>query len=94
MNQYTNQFIKCTGDEWDELTEMTREITPDGQLMGDKQTIERIRSEQQKSIDFYLEWFNDFLTIDRFASYHGITPQEALRLVEKGKRLYKLATSK
>ena len=34
----------------------------------------------------YLEWFNDFLTIERFAEYHCIPIEEAKRVIEQGRK--------
>jgi hypothetical protein len=36
--------------------------------------------------EMYLEFFNDFLTIKRFAEHHNITPDEAVNIITRGKR--------
>lgn len=51
--------------------------------------LEEVTTDQQK-MDFYLEWFNDFLTVERFAEYHMISDREALSIIQEGKELYKL----
>lgn len=35
----------------------------------------------------FREWYNDFLTIEGFASYHGIEIEEARALIEEGRRI-------
>lgn len=36
----------------------------------------------------YLDWFNNFLTIARFASYYDITEWQARRVIRLGKRIH------
>ena len=38
-------------------------------------------------IEFYLDWSNNFLTVARLAEYYGITQEDALIYISKG-RLY------
>ena len=38
-------------------------------------------------IDFYLDWSNNFLTVSRLAEYYGITQEDALIYISKG-RIY------
>ena len=33
----------------------------------------------------YLSWVNDYLTIEKFAEHHGITPSEAALLISVAK---------
>jgi hypothetical protein len=33
----------------------------------------------------YLSWFNDFLTIEKFAEFHNITTLTAFSIIKKGK---------
>jgi hypothetical protein len=40
---------------------------------------------RQQLIAFYLEWRNDFLTVERFAEYHNITMEDAHDLIKMGK---------
>jgi len=36
----------------------------------------------------YLDWFNNFLTVDRFAEHYGMTPDAASELIESGRRAH------
>ena len=36
--------------------------------------------------EMYLEFFNDFLTIKRFAEHHDITTDEAVKVITQGKK--------
>lgn len=36
----------------------------------------------------YREWFNDFLTIPRFAEYIGFSEKRAIRIINKGRVLH------
>ena len=36
--------------------------------------------------EMYLEFFNDFLTIKRFAEHHDITPDQAVQVIMQGKK--------
>ena len=40
---------------------------------------------KQKLIDFYLDWFNDFLTVEKLADYYGIEPSRAHRMIICGR---------
>jgi hypothetical protein len=35
---------------------------------------------------YYIEWFNDFLTIEYFAEYYNITTSYALAVIELGRQ--------
>ena len=35
----------------------------------------------------YLDWFNNFLTVDRFAEYYGMTAEKANRVINIGRKL-------
>ena len=37
---------------------------------------------------FFLEFLNDYLTIDHFAEHKGITPAVAQTMVNEGKRIH------
>jgi hypothetical protein len=37
--------------------------------------------------EYYLEWFNSYLSIAQFAEHHGLTPNQAARLVEIGREI-------
>jgi len=36
----------------------------------------------------YLDWWNNFLTVDRFAEHYGITPDAASELIDSGRRAH------
>jgi len=36
----------------------------------------------------YLDWLNNFLTVDRFAEHYGMTPDAALELIDSGRRAH------
>ncbi|MCG3204007.1 MAG: hypothetical protein KCHDKBKB_00684 [Elusimicrobia bacterium] len=42
----------------------------------------------QQLQELYLEWVNDYLTIDKFALDHGLTPNEGFRLVQGLKKMF------
>jgi hypothetical protein len=35
----------------------------------------------------FIEWFNNFLTIDGFASHHGMSYDDALALITEGREI-------
>lgn len=37
--------------------------------------------------EFYIDYFNNFLTIDRFSEYHNFTRYEASRILDLGKEI-------
>ena len=39
----------------------------------------------QSAEAFFIEWYNDFLTVKGFAAYHGIPENKALKLIEQGR---------
>ena len=39
-------------------------------------------------IGFYLEYVNDFLTVERFAEHHEISPEQALIVINLGRELH------
>ena len=41
---------------------------------------------KQKLIDFYLDFINDYLTIDKFAEDNGLTKDQAVDLLEIGRK--------
>ena len=43
---------------------------------------------KQKLINLYLDWWNNFLTVDRFASYYDLTIGQALRVIRLGRTLH------
>lgn len=42
---------------------------------------------------FFLEWLNDFLSIERFAHYKGISKQQCEKIILDGKYLYNLESN-
>ena len=42
----------------------------------------------QKIHEMYLDYFNNFVTVERFAEYYGITETEAFAVIEAGKRIH------
>ena len=42
---------------------------------------------REKIEGLYLDWFNDFLTVARFAEYHGMAESKALRVINTGRAL-------
>ncbi len=35
----------------------------------------------------YIDYFNNFLTISRFAEYYGITPEAAALIIDAGRKI-------
>lgn len=42
----------------------------------------------ERKIELFLKWFNDYLTVAVFAENHELTINEAHKLIEEGKRLH------
>ena len=42
---------------------------------------------QQKAV-IYLDWVNNFLSVEKFASYYNITVSEANKLIEEGRTIH------
>ena len=38
--------------------------------------------------DMYLDWVNNFLTVERFAEYYRITPPQAIAIIELGRKAH------
>jgi hypothetical protein len=38
--------------------------------------------------EMYLEYFNDYLTVDKFAEHKGITPHAACQMLKEGKAIH------
>ena len=36
----------------------------------------------------YLDWFNNFLTIERFAEYYNMTVEHAEKVIEIGRKMF------
>ena len=40
----------------------------------------------------YLDWWNNFLTVERFAEWYGLSVDAASELIEQGRRTQKVRT--
>lgn len=38
-----------------------------------------------ENVEMYLDYCNNFLTVERFAEYHNITKEQAINIINKGK---------
>ena len=36
----------------------------------------------------YLDWFNNFLTIERFAEYYNMTVEQAEKIIKVGRKMF------
>lgn len=61
---------------------MKRSLSFTKRLTGKLETFDQDQIES-----FYLEYFNNFLTIDRFAEYYNFTRYEASRILDIGKEI-------
>ena len=43
--------------------------------------------------ELFLEWFNDFLTVAKFAEYHGFTVEHADNVISYGRYVHNLMVS-
>lgn len=43
---------------------------------------------KKQLIDFYLDWFNNFVSVTALADYYGIDEWHALDLIRIGKQLH------
>lgn len=43
---------------------------------------------QKYLVTMYLEYVNNFLTVERFAEYYGISEELATLLIKEGKKLH------
>jgi len=41
----------------------------------------------QKFVDMYLDWRNNFLTVERFAEYYGMTLESAQFIIDTGRNI-------
>lgn len=39
-------------------------------------------------VNYYLSWFNDLLTIEKFSEYYGFNVNQSKRIINKGRVLY------
>jgi hypothetical protein len=42
---------------------------------------------KQRVEDLYIDYFNHFLTVDRFAEYYGLSVRQATRIIHTGRRI-------
>lgn len=42
--------------------------------------------------DLFLDYFNNFLTVERFAEYYGLEPKVAARVIRWGRKLHEKRT--
>lgn len=45
-----------------------------------------------KFTEMYLDWINNFLTIERFAEYYEISVEQAQEIIDIGRKIGKLET--
>lgn len=38
--------------------------------------------------ELYLDWCNNFLTIERFAEYHNLSERKAFKIIKLGKQVH------
>lgn len=43
---------------------------------------------RQTLIDLYLDWFNNYLTVELFAEHNGLTVEQAQRLIDLGRDIH------
>jgi hypothetical protein len=48
---------------------------------------------KQQLINFYLDWVNNFLSIQYFASYHDLTVKQATTMINVGRELHEQVVS-
>ena len=48
---------------------------------------EAVLETDKEYIDAYLDWKNDFLTVDGFASHYGWNNEQAIHVIESGNQL-------
>tara|TARA_R110000851_G_scaffold86723_3_gene188846 strand:- start:1535 stop:1723 length:189 start_codon:yes stop_codon:yes gene_type:complete len=39
-------------------------------------------------IDFYLDWFNNYLTVEKIAEHHGLDVDDAKALISMGRHMH------
>jgi len=42
--------------------------------------------------DWYLDWLNDFMSVQGYASYYGISEEEAEKRIRIGRKIHKQRT--
>lgn len=54
----------------------------------EKQFNAQLKKVQDRIILMYLDYWNNFLTVDSFAQYYNIDRQKALNIISRGYKLY------
>lgn len=47
-------------------------------------------TQEQEAINFYLDWFNNYLTVAKIAEHYGYSEKTALGLIERGRELHNI----
>jgi hypothetical protein len=55
-------------------------------------TERKMKTLRQQIAAFYLEYLNDFLTVERFAEYHDMSINQAQALIDLGREFHNEAT--
>ena len=48
------------------------------------------RQTELETVTLFRSWFNDCLTIDRFAEYNCLSNDDAIRIIEHGRNIHNL----
>ena len=54
----------------------------------EKQFNAQLKKVQDRIILMYLDYWNNFLTVDSFAEYYNIDRNKALNIIARGKKLF------
>tara|TARA_Y100000114_G_C11518622_1_gene212404 strand:+ start:203 stop:385 length:183 start_codon:yes stop_codon:yes gene_type:complete len=57
-------------------------------MANEKQFNAQFKKIQDRIILMYLDYWNNFLTVDSFAQYYNIDRQKALNIIARGKKLF------
>ena len=71
MQAYIDGELMLSDNEEDILASMIKQ--------DDKMNLDKMIEE------LYIDWFNNFLTVARFASYYGISEKLAIAIIEEGR---------
>ncbi len=44
--------------------------------------------EESYATEFYLDYVNNYLTVSKIAEHNGMNEKDALKVIEKGKKIY------
>ena len=56
--------------------------------MNNSKLIEAVEETEKAFQGYYLDWINNFLTVNAYASYYGITDKEADQRIRIGKLIH------